>query len=295
MSASLPQKKFFRQRAHSNPIADHILDYPVSPDNFDWHAYFPEYIDTENVQVQNVQDAKATVSSSKIASDTTGDMSSHDEPASKKMKRCVNTSEKEEKHKQGHVNFLDVGCGYGGLLVELSPMFPDKLILGMEIRVKVSTYVQERIKALRVQHSNEKPGYNNIACIRSNAMKHLPNFFNKGQIEKMFFLFPDPHFKKQKHKWRIISPQLLTEYAYVLAIGARVYLATDVKDLYDWMVGHFNDHPLFHSVDSVSFDDDPVVSKLFDSTEEGKKVTRNGGQKFIAVYVRIDDPYNKSQ
>ena len=27
-------------------------------------------------------------------------------------------------------------------------------------------------------------------------MKYLPNFFRKGQLEKMFFLFPDPHFKK---------------------------------------------------------------------------------------------------
>ena len=30
--AALPKKKFYRQRAHSNPIADHCFDYPVSPD-----------------------------------------------------------------------------------------------------------------------------------------------------------------------------------------------------------------------------------------------------------------------
>ena len=35
------------------------------------------------------------------------------------------------------VEFADVGCGYGGLLVQLSPMFPVTRILGMEIRVKV--------------------------------------------------------------------------------------------------------------------------------------------------------------
>ena len=35
----------------------------------------------------------------------------------------------------------------------------------------------------------------------------------------MFFLFPDPHFKKTKHKWRIISTTLLAEYAYVTRIG----------------------------------------------------------------------------
>ena len=35
----------------------------------------------------------------------------------------------------------------------------------------------------------------------------------------MFFLFPDPHFKKAKHKWRIINQTLLAEYAYVLREG----------------------------------------------------------------------------
>ena len=104
--------------------------------------------------------------------------------------------------KKLQVVFADVGCGYGGLLVQLSPMFPDKLMVGMEIRVKVSDYVKDRIRALRLQN----PGnYTNIACLRSNAMKYLPNFFEKGQLEKMFFLFPDPHFKKAKHKWRIIN------------------------------------------------------------------------------------------
>ena len=28
----LPKKRYYRQRAHSNPIADHCFDYPVSPD-----------------------------------------------------------------------------------------------------------------------------------------------------------------------------------------------------------------------------------------------------------------------
>ena len=50
------------------------------------------------------------------------------------------------------------------------------------------------------------------------------------QLEKMFFLFPDPHFKKAKHKWRIINETLLAEYAYVLAVGGRVYAVTDVRE-----------------------------------------------------------------
>jgi tRNA (guanine-N7-)-methyltransferase len=52
-----------------------------------------------------------------------------------------------------------------------------------------------------------------------NAQKYLPNFFEKGQLTKLFFLFPDPHFKKRKHKARIVTSTLLSEYAYVLREG----------------------------------------------------------------------------
>ena len=236
----LPKKKFYRQRAHSNPIADHCFDYPVSPDVMDWTPYY-----------------------------------------------C----DKLEPNRAPH--FLDIGCGYGGLLVELSPMFPDKRLLGLEIRVKVSDYVKDRIKALRSQNI-ESNGYSNIACIRTNAMKYLPNFFRKQSIEKVFFLFPDPHFKKQKHKWRIISPQLLSEYAYILTVEARVYIATDVEELYQWMCGHLSSHQLFERLTEKEQEADPIVPKLFDSTEEGKKVTRNGGSKWIAVFRRIADKYETS-
>ena len=87
-SAKLPQKKYYRQRAHSNPIADHCFDYPVDPDAMDWSELYP--------------------------------------------------------NNKNPVRFADIGCGYGGLLVQLSPMFPDKNMLGMEIRVKVSDYVRDR-------------------------------------------------------------------------------------------------------------------------------------------------------
>ena len=66
------------------------------------------------------------------------------------------------------VKWRSAGCGYGGLLVQLSPMFPNTLMVGMEIRVKVSDYVKDRITALRSQHPGQ---YKNVGCLRSNAMK----------------------------------------------------------------------------------------------------------------------------
>lgn len=64
-------------------------------------------------------------------------------------------------------------------------MFPENLIVGMEIRVKVSDYVMDRIAALRSQYPGE---YRNVACLRTNAMKYLPNYFYKGQVYKLIQL-----------------------------------------------------------------------------------------------------------
>jgi len=67
--------------------------------------------------------------------------------------------------------------------VALAPIFPDKLILGMEIRTKVEDYVKKRIEALRAQNKNDL--YQNISVMRMNAMKFLPNFFEPGQVSKI--------------------------------------------------------------------------------------------------------------
>ena len=57
------------------------------------------------------------------------------------------------------------------------------------------------------------------AANTENSFNVLPSSQLYFQLSKMFFLFPDPHFKKTKHKWRIISSTLLAEYAYVTRVG----------------------------------------------------------------------------
>ncbi|KAG2340638.1 putative methyltransferase, partial [Suillus weaverae] len=183
-------------------------------------------------------------------------------------------------------SFADIGCGFGGLLIALAPQFPDNLIIGLEIRVQVTQYVQDRIAALRATTDD----YQNISVVRANAMKFLPNFFQKASLAALFFLFPDPHFKTRKHKARIISQTLLAEYAYVLAPGGIVYTITDVEDLAQWMRAHLDAHPLFQFVEEQELRDEgkgPILDAVYSATEEGKKVERNAGQKWLACFRRI--------
>lgn len=52
-----------------------------------------------------------------------------------------------------NVTILDIGCGYGSLLVTLADLFPDKYILGMEIREKVTNFTGQLIHSLRRKHN----------------------------------------------------------------------------------------------------------------------------------------------
>lgn len=233
----LPRKRYYRQRAHSNPFSDHLLDYPRNPDAMEWGQLYPKYTNSDK-----------------------------------------------------RVEIADIGCGYGGLMVGLAKEFPETMILGMEIRVQVTLYVEDRIIALREKHEKEQVDFQNIAVLRGNAMKFLPNFFHRGQLKKMFFCFPDPHFKQRKHKARIITTTLLSEYAYVLREHGVLYTITDVEDLHNWMVLHLDEHPLFERLDKEWENEDKCVEIMYGSTEEGQKVARNNGSKFLACYKRLPNP-----
>uniref|UniRef100_A0A0D3DCZ7 tRNA (guanine-N(7)-)-methyltransferase n=1 Tax=Brassica oleracea var. oleracea TaxID=109376 RepID=A0A0D3DCZ7_BRAOL len=236
-STGLPRKRFYRARAHSNPLSDSHFPIPISPSHVDFSLHFPKFVGTNNEEV------------------------------SKK------------------VEFADIGCGFGGLLISLATLFPDTLMIGMELRDKVTEYVKERILALRKTSSGGQ--YENVSVVRTNSMKYIPNYFEKGQLSKMFFLFPDPHFKEKNHRRRVISVDLLDEYAYVLRAGGVIYTITDVEELGEWMRSCLEKHPMFESLTHEELDSDPVVELLCSATEEGQKVARNGGQTFRAVFRRI--------
>jgi tRNA G46 methylase TrmB len=80
------------------------------------------------------------------------------------------------------------------------------------------------------------------------GLQYFAKFFERHQLEKIFFLFPDPHFKKSTHRRRVISPALLSEYAFAVRPGGLAYNCTDVLDLHEWTVAHFDAHPLWERI-----------------------------------------------
>jgi tRNA (guanine-N7-)-methyltransferase len=253
----------------------------------DWSPYYPAFV-TPTPSTQDKNDGAINMTTS--SSSPPPSQQQQDVPLPQPLTKPITVA--------------DIGCGFGGLLFALAPQMPDALVLGLEIRTSVTEYVQEKIQALRTQHaplttsSSSSPSsspssshpYQNVSCIRANTMKFLPNFFTRAQLDKIFLCFPDPHFKARKHKARIVSATLTAEYAYVLRPGAKLYTVTDVEDLHRWMADHLAAHPAFARVGDAENAADPCVAAMLRETEEGKKVERNAGEKFVAVFRRLDDP-----
>ena len=72
--------------------------------------------------------------------------------------------------------------------------------------------------------------------------------------------------------------------------GGWIYTITDVEDLHNWMVEHLEGHSSFERVGEEEQENDICVSVMKVETEEGKKVERNKGNKFIACFRRVEDP-----
>jgi tRNA (guanine-N7-)-methyltransferase len=251
-------KREFRARAHSNPLNDGAFDAPLTSAHFAADT-LPSLL------------GRSVVSANQAAA-----------PLS--------------------VHWCDMGCGYGGLLASLSVAFPDKNILGLEIRERVAEFCLERVKDLRREYGASDRAvtvdtatgerrcgaYTNIGFVRTNGMKYLCSYFPKHSLEKMFFCYPDPHFKRRRHRQRVISDQLLAEYAYVLKPDVGVaYIVSDVPELFTWMNERFARCPLFRRRTSEEIEADPVVAFVRDMTDEAARVDKSTRGKQDASFLRI--------
>lgn len=167
---------------------------------------------------------------------------------------------------------LDLGCGYGKYLHFLSTQFSSKNIIGIEIRKKVSEYASLKCKELT-----------NVSVICTNGMIFIQNFFQPSSLEKIFILFPDPHFKTRKHKARMVCKQMLDIFYYLLVEDGVIYISSDVTELFEAMKGCFEDHNGF-----IKSNDEIIEKSIEMGTDEAMRAGIKSGQVFVSCYRKIN-------
>ncbi|MBK9259237.1 MAG: methyltransferase domain-containing protein [Polyangiaceae bacterium] len=117
---------------------------------------------------------------------------------------------------------IEIGPGRGGFLFERAAAAPDRRLLGLEIRLKWSAIVDER---LRKQGLGER-----ARVLNADAREALVRLRPDGSIDTFFLHFPDPWWKKRHTKRLVMNPELLAELARLLRPGGELYVQTDVEE-----------------------------------------------------------------
>jgi tRNA (guanine-N7-)-methyltransferase len=151
---NMPKKAKYRTRAHVNPMGELNIPTPLNPAYIDWSFHYPSFF--------GIQDNRK------------------DQMFANTYKYPVKYLESPSDNQDKYPTIVDIGCGYGGLMFELSKEYPEKMILGMEIRDLVANFVVDKANSLRVNS-----GYKecmNIGVVKTNTMKTIHNYFRKGSV-----------------------------------------------------------------------------------------------------------------
>ncbi|MBN2484603.1 MAG: tRNA (guanosine(46)-N7)-methyltransferase TrmB [Bacteroidales bacterium] len=117
---------------------------------------------------------------------------------------------------------LELGCGKGEYSVGLARMFPGRNFIGVDI--KGSRIWKGAKEALESKLEN-------VVFLRT-RIELIGSFFAEGEVEEIWFTFPDPQLKKPLK--RLTSSRFLNTYRKFTVPGAWINLKTDNTLLYQY-------------------------------------------------------------
>lgn len=122
---------------------------------------------------------------------------------------------------QGRELELEIGPGRGGFIVERLAVAPDVCIVGLEIRLKWASLLDERVREL---------GSAGRARVFAEDIRVALPRFSEGSLSRVFIHFPDPWWKKRHAKRRLAQADVMDHLVRVLAPGGELFVQTDVWD-----------------------------------------------------------------
>jgi len=114
---------------------------------------------------------------------------------------------------------LEMGCGWGDFSLGLARRFPDRNILGLD--VKGGRIWRGAAMAL-------EEGLKNVGFIRIEG-EALERLFAPGELDEIWVTFPTPYLRKPEKM--LISPTFLARYRNLFAAEGFLHLKTDVEAL----------------------------------------------------------------
>ncbi|MBI5538122.1 MAG: tRNA (guanine-N7)-methyltransferase [Deltaproteobacteria bacterium] len=117
---------------------------------------------------------------------------------------------------------IEIGPGRGAFLLERVRERPDARLIGLEIRWKWATLVDERLHKLGLgPHAR---------VYAEDARLLLPRLQPDASVAAFFIHFPDPWWKSRQRKRLVVGKPLLDQMARLLRPSGMLFVQTDVTE-----------------------------------------------------------------
>jgi tRNA (guanine-N7-)-methyltransferase len=179
--------------------------------------------------------------------------------------------------------FLDIGCAKGGFMLDVAKASPeDYNYLGLEIRPLVAYHAQERV---------EKHGLTGhlgfVGCNANVDLERLLTLYDaQDRLQMTTIQYPDPHFKAQHAKRRVVTPELVSALAKFMPTDATVFLQSDIQSLLDEMRLEFRQQPEFFQDQREGLDEYLEDNVIGIPTEREVSVLEKGLPVYRSVFKR---------
>lgn len=126
---------------------------------------------------------------------------------------------------------LEIGAGKGDFITQMANSNKDINYIALEMNT--NAFVVASRKMLDEEMKN-------VRAIIGNA-ENLEDFFDKGEVDKIYLNFSTPWPKKRHHKRRLSHKRFLDRYKEIISDGAELELKTDNEDFFDASCAYFVD------------------------------------------------------
>lgn len=138
---------------------------------------------------------------------------------------------------------VEMGCGNGGFMLTYSAANPSRSLVGFEIRKRLVELAQEKIQQQELANAH---------LVHANGQIALEDMFQDNSIDRLFIFHPDPWPRLGHQKRRLLSATFVQLAHTKIKPNGKMYIATDVAELWEYMLKTINESNLF----SVIQDDD---------------------------------------
>lgn len=177
-----------------------------------------------------------------------------------------------------HPLYIEIGMGKGRFIVDNALKYPNINFVGIE------KYSSVLLRALqKLEKMDEVPSNLRFLCIDA---KEITEYFDKGEVDRIYLNFSDPWPKDRHAKRRLPSRQFLSLYDVILKKEGTLEFKTDNRGLFDFAVEELE--PAGWKAEAVTYDlhNDEVMNKDNIMTEYEEKFSSQGNPIFKYIISR---------